>query len=68
MWSLLVVVVGPWLEMGISLVGFCPVFCVCPLAQCGLDKSFGLSVCSRRVRPCPSMFDLHLLASLAELA
>ncbi len=48
---LVVVVVGPWLEAGIALVGVGPVFCIGPLAQGGLDEALGLAVGSGRVGP-----------------
>ena len=65
--SLVVVVIGPWFEVGISLLRVGPVFYACPLAQGCLDEAFGLSVGSRRVGSCATVLDSHLLAGLAEL-
>src|SRR5579862_3903784 len=66
--ALVVVVVGPRLKACISLVGVGPVFCIGPFAQSGLDEAFGLSVSSGSVGPGAAMFELHLLACVAELA
>ena len=66
--ALTVVVVDPGLQVSISLLGVDPVFGVGPFAQCGLDESLGLAVCSWRVRSGAAVFDGHLLAGVAELS
>ena len=66
MWSLVVVVVGPWLQGSISLLRVGPVFCVGPFAQRGLDESLGLAVGLGRVGPGAAVFDLPSLAGLSE--
>ena len=68
MGSLVVVVVGPGLQVLVSLLRFDPVFGVGPLAQGGLDIPLRLSIGSRRIRSCTAVFQLHLLAGHPELA
>ena len=67
MGSFAVVEVGPWLEVLVSLQGVCPVFCIGPLAQGGLDEAFSLSVGSGSVGPGAVMFDRKLVTCLPKL-
>ena len=67
MGSLTVVVVDPWLQVSVSLLGVGPVFCVSLFAQRGLDESLSLAVGSGCVRSGAAVFDSHLLTGLAEL-
>ena len=66
--SLVVVVVGPGLQMRVSLLRFGPVFGVGPFAQGGLDKSFRLAISARGIGPRTAVLEPHLLAGHAELA
>src|SRR6185437_13079141 len=66
--SLVVVVVGPWLQAVVSLQGVGPVFCVGPFAQGGLDEALRLAIGSGCVRSGSAMLDGHLLAGLTELS
>jgi hypothetical protein len=66
--SLVVVVVGPWLEVFVSLFGVGPVLGVGLFAQGGLDKAFGFSVGSWGIGPSKAVFELHLLAGEPEQA
>ena len=68
MGSFAIVVIVPWLEVSIPLLGVGPVSGVCPLAQSGLDKAFGLAIGSGRVWSGAAVFELHLLAGGAELS
>ena len=67
MWPVVVVVVVPRLQMGVSFFRVGPVFCIGPFAQGGLDEAFGLAVGSGSVGPGTAVFDLHLLACKSEL-
>ena len=62
MWSFSVVVIDPWLEVGVSLLGVGPVFGIGPFAQGGLDKAFGFPIGSRCVGPGALVLDGHLQA------
>ena len=66
MGSFTVVIVIPWTQVLVSLVGVFPVFCVGPLVQGGLDKSLRLTVCLRGIGLGSAVFDLHLLTGLCE--
>ena len=67
MGSFAVVVVGPGLQVSVSLLGVGPVFCIGPFAQGGLDEALGLAVGSGCVGSGAAVFDGHLLAGLTEL-
>ena len=60
MWSVEVVVVQPQFELLFSFGRVLVGTRVCPLAQCGLDEAFGLSVGAGRIGPCKSLFHIEL--------
>ena len=64
--SLVVVIVDPWLQVRVSLLGVSPVFCIGPFAERGLDKALCFSVCSWRIRSSAGMLDGHLLAGFSK--
>ena len=68
MGSFPVVVVGPRLQLQVSLLGVGPVFCISPFAQRGLDEAPGLAVGSGRVGSGAVVLDGHVLAGKTELA
>src|SRR5277367_2732576 len=65
--SLVVVEVGPWLELCVSVVSVIPVGGVGPFSERGLDEALGFSVGSGGVGACSAMGHVHLEAGLAEL-
>ena len=67
MGSLVVVVMGPGLEMKVSILRVSPVFGVGPFTQSGLDEPLGLSVSSWRVWFCAVVLERKLVTRLAEL-
>ena len=54
-----VVVVGPRLKIGVSLLGVGPVLGVSPLAQGGLDKALGFAVGAWGVGPGAAVVESH---------